>query len=162
MNKQASVSFMDVFDNSFLEEVYVAFGKWANTPDMTQDFSTVVYRDVLVGLAWENTNKILNNLGVSLKKEDVCLFLQSHCFMVWFPKKVLAEHQFTELEKSALCSWIFFCEGDDEDDDQELFQAVNEIRKEASAYFIDIAFRANLESYVIHYREFMERNGVTV
>lgn len=154
------LSFNDIFSPDLLSKVYSTFEKHINQETISTPFPDTVKSEVLVGTDWENLLKILTNHNALMDKDEASKFLEFNCYNVWFAKKQLEGHEFTDLEKSALAGFAFYYDNAAEEDTIDKF--VTEQRGFASKEFISSVFNTNITGYVKEYQEFLNAEKARV
>lgn len=147
------VSFCDVFSSELLSKTYNLFEAHINQDLIIKTFPELIRSNLLKGREWEKLQTVLLAYGMSLTKNEISEFLESNCYRVWFAKKHLDGHNFSDLEKSALAGYAFWKDNSVEGDKIDIF--INEQRSFCSKDFVNTVFKCNIEGYVADYASFL-------
>jgi hypothetical protein len=153
-----SLSFLDVFDEKFLDKVYNAFEKHVNKPFFDQSFFTTVCFDLLAGEEWDKIKKVMHDFETVPSLENIASFLVAHCFTVWFAKKNLENKKFNILEKTCLVGWVSFYESEQPEGSCPE-TAIVDVREDDSEKLVNEYFEKVIEAYSEDYQNFLNDGG---
>jgi hypothetical protein len=151
--------FTDFVSEETLATLHGLFQKYINQESLTENFQNIIKRELFPTHEWQNTVKIMNNRSMVVEEEGILQFLESNCYMYWYPKKHLEGHEFTYHEKSGLAGFSFFIDCIDDADYPHTspHQEINEQRESSHIEFTKTVFDINLKANLLEYNEFMSR-----
>lgn len=153
-----SLSFLDVFDETFLNKVYLEFEKHVNKFDFDQSFFSTLCFDLIAGEEWEKIKKVMINFQTVPSLENIASFLVAHCFTVWFAKEHLNHRKFNSLEKTSLLGWVSFYDSE-QTEGACPETAILEIREDGDADSVNEYFNKVVEAYAEDYQNFLNEGG---
>jgi hypothetical protein len=153
-----SLSFLDVFDEKFLEKLYSSFESHVNKPFFDESFFSVICMELLPGDEWAKIKKVMHDFGTVPSLENIASFLVAHCFTVWFAKQKLENRKFNILEKTSLVGWVSFCESDQPEGSCPETSII-EVRDDESENLISDYFEKLVDAYSEDYQNFLNEGG---
>lgn len=153
-----SLSFLDVFEESFLNKVYAEFEKHVNKFDFDQSFFSTLCFDLLAGEEWDKIKKVMIEFQTVPSLENIASFLVAHCFTVWFAKEHLNHRKFNSLEKTSLLGWVSFYDSEQIDGSCPE-NSILEIRESGETENINEYFEKIVEAYADDYQNFLNEGG---
>lgn len=135
----------DVFSRELINRMFTKFDTYINTHKLEFPFSMVISEEILVGLDWENTCKILDNLDLKPNKDGISKSLEDYCFANHVTDKYMAGEIISMKEKGAMSSWAMYKQMEIED--ATLESIINDSR-EMSDFTLNMAFEMVISNFV--------------